>query len=321
MENRRNISYNQIIKRDWRNVLVITLIIVLLSLVYTLIQPFKYGATTSILVLQKSSFSIDAYSASKSEERVANKLAQVLYSSSFLDKVLAANVNIDRNYFPTDEQKKRDEWQKTIQADVPVGLSRLDITVYHPEPEQALYISRAITDVLIRDKRDYVGIEDIDLNILDTPLVSKYPVKPNVVVNVLFSLMFGIILGFVFVVVRYNPEKDKLFSMQKEPHLIEYKNIPEDESVEEDIEEFVEDEGSIPEIDDIEDEIEEYLDVPNVTDEFQAEDKLVKEINQSKPIESDLKTPDVSKQIKEDKANKFKDLPEFKDEDEIVKMK
>lgn len=119
MENIRPINYIEILKRDWRKTAVSVLAAVLLALLVTLLQPFLYRAAVSIFVVQKSSFSIDAYSASKSEERIANKLAQIVYSSSFLERVLDAGFRVDENYFPSDEYKRRQKWAKMIETEVP----------------------------------------------------------------------------------------------------------------------------------------------------------------------------------------------------------
>jgi len=213
MENIRPISYTQIIERDWRKGFVVVLIVVLFSLIATLIMPFKFGSSVSILVNQKSGFSIDAYSASKSEERVANKLAQVVYTSSFLDKVLQYDTEIDRNYFSSDERERRKDWKSTIDADVPVGLGQLNLTIYHTDPAQAYLISDAAAKVLIRDRSEFIGIGDVELKILEYPLVSKYPLKPNIFLNFGLSIVVGIILAFAYIVLTYNPERDKLFKI------------------------------------------------------------------------------------------------------------
>lgn len=213
MENVRPIHYGEIIKRDWRAVLAATLIIVVLAFVITIIQPFLYSSTVSVLVLQKSGFSIDAYSASKSEERIANKLAQVIYASSFLDKVMNSGFAVERSYFKTDEQKKRDQWSKMIETNVPAGLSKLQVTVYHKDPNQAVQIAQAVAFILTTEKREYIGIDDVDLRVLDTPLASKYPVKPNIILNIGLGVFLGIILGIIYVVITYNPNRDKLLNI------------------------------------------------------------------------------------------------------------
>lgn len=314
MENIKEISYWTMLKRDWRKAIVVVLIVLLLGLVITLVQPFKYGASVSVLVLQKSSFSIDAYSASKSEERIANKLANVVYSSSFMEKVMDSRYSIDEDYYPTDELKKRKKWMKSIETEVPTGLSKLRIVVYHPDQEQALQTSRAIAEILTQEKREYIGIEDIDLKVLDPPLASKYPLKPSVILNIVLSIIIGLISAFAYVIITYNPARDRLLNIQSEPEprLINYSNVPEDESVEEEIEDLKE----IPQIDDL-DELEEEAEQEELQDEA---------VNR---IEEDVSVPDLDQEIEsavepqgaDQTMNNYTDLPEFNDDDEIVSMK
>jgi capsular polysaccharide biosynthesis protein len=253
MENLRPINHLDILKRDWRKVLIITLVIVLLALIVSLVQPFLYQASVSVLVVQKSSFSIDAYSASKSEERIANKLAQVVHSSSFQKSVFKSGFDIDETYFPGDELKLRKQWSQTVEPEVVAGLSKLKISVFHPDPNQALQISQAVAYTLTAEKQTYIGIEDVDLKVIDTPLVSKYPVKPNIVINIFLGLVLGLLLGVAYVILFYRPERDRLMQMESmqnvTPHLVENSETADEDVVEEEV-------AAMPEIGDL-DEVEE----------------------------------------------------------------
>lgn len=335
MENVKPINHFEIIKRDWRKIVVVSLLIVLLSLILTLIQPFLYRANVSIFVVQKSSFSIDAYSASKSEERIANKLAQVVYSSSFLEEVLSAGFDIDKSYFPADEYKRRQKWNKIVEAGVPAGLSKLDIKIYHQDPAQALQLVSAVSFTLTEKKREFIGIEDIDLKVLDSPLVSKYPVKPDVILNLLVGILVGLIIGIAYVIVSYNPRRDKLFGMkevdEKAPHLVDYRNIPAEESVEQDLDQVKE----VIEIKDLEE-------VEDLAEAEEDPEKPVEEVEDAEQVE-DISLPNLVEQIvsedlpgenvdseKEEKLippaipsydkPKHRELPKFAAEDEFVGM-
>ena len=325
MENVRNISHAEIVKRDWRKILVVALFIVLLSMVFTLVRPFLYRGTVSIFVVQKSSFSIDAYSASKSEERIANKLAQVILSSSFLDKVVNAGFDVDKSYFPADERKKRDKWAKTVETSVPAGLSKLEINVYHSDPNQALQIANAIAYVLTVGKRDFIGIEDVDLKVLDSPLVSKYPVRPNVIFNLGLGIIVGLILGVAFVIASYDPRRDKLFGIHHkgEPHLIKTAKVDHVS-----VEKAMVRERDVPEIKELE-EVEELEQAEGLGDRFAgARDDVLPdveaELDEEAEEEEDAlvppRIPDYNND-KEKSVNKHKDIAEFEGEDEIVGMK
>jgi len=342
MENIRPIGHDEIIKRDWRKVAVVALSVVLLALFVTLIQPFLYRTSLSIYVVQKSGFSIDAYSATKSEERLANKLAQVVYSSTFFEKVVKSDFGIEADYFPTDELQKRKKWAKTIEASAPAGLSRLDINVYHSDPKQALALAKSIGYVLLTYKNEFIGIPDVDLRILDTPLVSKYPVRPNIILNVFGSAIIGLLFGVFYVLIFYRPERDKLLAIPGSPKLVQYKNVAEAKLAEADVEQRVENAPEIKEIEEIkqidleakmidkvkeiaESEKNEEFALPNRAPEvdyledekdlFAVSEQTVKndffpEIPDFNEVE---KTVDIEK-------NKAKDLASFEDEDKIVAM-
>jgi len=305
MDNVRSINYLEIVKRDWRKVLVVCLITILIALVITLVQPFLYRATVSIFVVQKSSFSIDAYSASKSEERIAGKLAQVVYSSAFFEKVKTAGFDVERAYWPTDELKSRKQWNKMIETSVPSALSKLEISVYHKDPNQALAISKAIAYVLVEQKQNFIGIGDV---------VSKYPVKPSVVLNLIVGLIAGFILGIAFVIASYDPDRDKLFGIHgkfsEPPHLIMNNEVPVDDSAEESItgtrpfDSSTSSEQVVTQGDITENDIPEIKDIEEVIDEASDEQSL---------------DVDINEQEDEEKINKV-ELPGFSDEGSIVGM-
>lgn len=299
MNNIHTPDYPKAIRREWRKLLAVTLIVLLLALVATLVQPFKYQSTVSILILQKSGFSIDAYSASKSEERIATKLSQVVFSSSFLDQVLNSGYAIDKSYFPADEKERRKEWSKTIATDVPSGMSKLDISVYHTDPNQAKLISQAVAAELAGRKGDYIGISDVDLRVIDAPLVSKFPVRPNIFLNIILGLASGFIIGIISIIIGYKPEDEKYFHSPKlsdiHPHVVDYDKIPETESVEKDIAKA----PVIPEIDDLE------------------------EVEDLEDAQDEISMPSVSNDFENNKEERFeikKDLPKFDDEDKIMGM-
>jgi len=331
MENVRPINHLKILTRDWRKILIVTLIVVFVSLVYSLVQPFLYRATVSILVLQKSSFSIDAYSASKSEERIANKLAQVVYSSSFLKSILSSGYYVNEEYFPSDEYQRRKKWSETVEAEVPAGLSKLNFSIYHTDPNQALQIAQAIAYTLTNDKREYIGIEDVDLKVLDTPLVSKYPVRPNILLNIVLGILLGLILGVAYVVLTYDSQKDKLFAIPRRtdlpPHLINTGKLSEGASVERAMEKM----KAVPEVKELEE-------VPELKKYEEASEKRYEEKIEAE--ETGLEVPDISDEISrrletpryESKAEETKEevvaappakkeYPEFKDEDQVIGMK
>jgi len=218
MESIIKTSYSKLFKRRWVTVLVVTLIFILLSLVITLAQPFRYESEVKLLVIQRSAVNIDAYSASKSAERIGNNLAQIVYSSSFYNKVINSGFEIDKSYFPTQEEKKRKTWQQMIDSGVPSGTTILNIAVYHQNRDQATVIAQAISYILSKDLQEYIGITDVDLKVVDAPLTSKFPVKPNLPLNTFMGLLIGFFVSLAYLIISYSEdhEADEMFSKQTE---------------------------------------------------------------------------------------------------------
>jgi capsular polysaccharide biosynthesis protein len=201
------VQYSKIIKRRWGFVTVVTLVVVLISLIFSLIQPFEYQSEVKILVIQKSAVSIDAYSASKSAERIGRNLGQIIYSSSFFSQILNAGFGIDQSYFPDDEDKRRKQWQKMIATEVPANTTILQIKVFHTDRDQATQIAKAIAYVLDQKAEEYVGIPDIDLKIVDAPLTSNLPVKPNFILNTALGLVLGFFIAIAALLISYSEDE------------------------------------------------------------------------------------------------------------------
>lgn len=236
MENTDQITYREMLSRDWRKAVIVGLSVLLVTLIFTLVQPFLFSATASVLVIQKAG--PEAYTTYRSAALYAGQLGAVLDSSEFFDKVMSAGFDIDKSYFPTDEAKKREKWGKTVSYEVPSGSSELRITVYHTEPNQAMQISEAVLLTLISDKKEYLESEDVELKMLNTPLVSKYPVKPNVALNLVLGVVLGFLIGIGATIATYRPVLINAASVPEAPKAPE----ADMEDTDENEEEFMEDE-------------------------------------------------------------------------------
>jgi len=195
-------NYFRTILKNKKTIFATTFIVLVLGIILSLIQPFEYSANVKFLVIQKSTVAYDAYSAAKSAEKIGKNLAQVIYSNSFFNKVLNAGFGIDEKYFADEENKKRKQWQQMIDADVVGETSVLTMTVYHKDKDQALKIAQAVTYVLSTQSAEYVGIGDIDLKMIESPLASRYVERPNFILNALVSIIVGLFVGIGYVVVK-----------------------------------------------------------------------------------------------------------------------
>lgn len=202
------VNYIHAVKRRWGFVIVIMLTVVLLSLVFTLIQPFKYESTVKIIINQKNILGLDPYTASKASERYARNISQLLYVSEFIAQVINSNSQIDRSFFPVNEDNRRAEWMKMVNAKVLPESSILQISVYHANRAQAEILAQAIATMFVKMVPEYFENETINLKIVDKPLTSEYPVKPNILINLIFGLVAGFFLGIAILLVTYSEIKE-----------------------------------------------------------------------------------------------------------------
>ncbi|MBI5071388.1 hypothetical protein HZB93_00620 [Candidatus Falkowbacteria bacterium] len=196
-------SYVKILKNEWRTIFFITGGALALALILSLIQPFQYSAKTRMLVIP-SGGGLDAYSALKSAEAIGENIAQVIYTTSFFDKVIQDNSSI-QNIWSTDETKKRKQWEKMIKAEVLYGTGMIDITVYHKDKAQATMLASTIANVLSKEGRNYFGMPGLQIIMVSSPLLSKYPVKPNILLNIFMGLLLGLLGGITFAILTFHP--------------------------------------------------------------------------------------------------------------------
>lgn len=197
------ISYLKLLKTEWRTIFLITGGAVALSLILSLVQPFQYSAKTRLLVIPATG-GMDAYSALKSAEAIGENISQIIYTTSFFDKVILEEKNI-QNIWSPDENKKRKQWQKMIKTEVIYGTGMVDITVYHKDKEQAALIASTIANVLAKEGRNYFGMPGLQITMVSSPLLSRYPVKPNLLLNIFMGLLLGLLGGIAFTIITYHP--------------------------------------------------------------------------------------------------------------------
>lgn len=172
----------------------------LLGFIYTVVQPLKFGATSQLLILQNSSAQVDSYAMSRSNEYLSTTLASVITTNSFYNEVMNAGFNIDQNYFGTDARGRKKTWENAIEAKALADSGVLEVSVYHTDRYQLDQLAQAVNQVL-RTKHGlyHGGGSSVYVRVINDPIASTWPVKPNVVVNLIGGLFVGILLGLIYV--------------------------------------------------------------------------------------------------------------------------
>ncbi len=201
---------------SWKSVLRFAGLGLLLALALSLTEPLKYSSRVRLLILQDVGTAVDAYTASRSEERIAENLSTVVYTTTFFDRVLNAGFSVDPNSFPLQDNKRRQAWSKTVDATVSRGSGLLTITAYHQDVKQAEQIAQAIAFVLTQYAGDYTSGGNVQVRLVDAPLNSRWWVKPNLLANGLSGLFLGGLAGagYVLFLAEHQRRKHQLMHEQ-----------------------------------------------------------------------------------------------------------
>lgn len=195
-------SYTRTLLNGWQSILMFGLLGLVLALIVSFLQPLRYSSTARLLILQDIGSSVDAYTASRAEERIADNLSTIIYTSTFFDQVMSSGFGIDTSQFPDDDLKTRKLWGKTVKATVARGSGLLSITVYNQDVAAAEQIVRAIAYVLTNRVDEYTSGGSVSVQLVDEPLNSRWPVKPDVLANTLSGLILGGFIGIGYVLIQ-----------------------------------------------------------------------------------------------------------------------
>lgn len=195
-----------LLKKHQISILATMLVAILVGIGVSLFQPMEYRSGFSILVIEKQP-SLDGYAAAKAAERLTTSLGEVLGTATFIeqvhDQVKDTALANDETIFPSDEQKRREEWKRDVTAQVLPSVGMLKIAVYHHDRTAANDLATAVAKVLVDQGPTYLGGQNIVLNVVDAPLTSKRPVRPNYLVNALAAMAVGFGVAFGFHALRF----------------------------------------------------------------------------------------------------------------------
>ncbi len=190
-----------LIKTKYKTIIYIALIFLSIALGSAFTQTLKYRAQTKILVVQEFALETDVYTASKMNEYLGGLLAKVVYSESFFDQAINnTEFQIDKTYFSGSKKKQMKKWEKTINARAIYDTGMITLQIYHPQKEQALQIARAAIYTLKTKNNFYHSVDNVDIRIIDSPSLSRLPVKPNILLYGIAGIVFGFLFGLLYLV-------------------------------------------------------------------------------------------------------------------------
>lgn len=204
------------IKKYWLLPLFIIAMSVLLSFGASISMTPQYKSSVRLLVIQRQTASLDAFSASRSAETVATLLSRIVYSTSFYDRLGDAGYEL-KNDFSSDPAKRKKEWEKAIVANASTNGS-LEIDVYHPDREGAEAYALAIAHVLVNNGKDYHGGgSSVEIKMVDRPFTTSKPATPHIFQNTILGFFGGMVISISLLLMLYfYNEKNKTASQPAE---------------------------------------------------------------------------------------------------------
>ena len=187
----------RIFVKSWRFIAISSVLGLVLAIGFSLIQPLRYSSTVRLLITQTNVTGMDPYTAVKSTERIAQNLAEVIYTSSFYNAVMAGGT-IDAAYFPQDEIAKRDKWKQAVATAVVPGTGVMSVTAYHPSRDQAQAIAVRVAQEISSQAPNFFGYS-VRVQIIDDPLPSRFFAKPDFKTNAIFGAIAGFLIATAWV--------------------------------------------------------------------------------------------------------------------------
>jgi len=219
-------EFVSLIKAKRQTITSIIVIFMCLSAVITFVQPLKFGSVSQLIIIQKTGTEADAYNQIKSAEHLSNVLSSVVVSQSFYQRVMDAGYDIDAAYFSGNTNDQNKKWKKTVEAKALNDSGIIEISVYHADKNQLEKISQAVIYVLKTEHANYHGYgNNIELKVINEPVISRFPVKPNILLNFFLALIAGIVFALGYIYYLPGADYDVKIWPKKRTKSIVYSNV------------------------------------------------------------------------------------------------
>lgn len=191
------------VMRQWKLLITVGIVVAVVSVGVSFLFPQEYRADAQVLIISKTRTGVDPYTTVKSAERVGENIAAVMETSDFYEKVRAQeSYRVDwQRFTELDERKRRKLWKKTINPSVSYGTGVLNVSTYAPNKDGARQLAAASVRALVEQGWEYVG-GDVTIKIINNPVVTKWPARPDFVVNAIAGFIAGILLMGVALAAR-----------------------------------------------------------------------------------------------------------------------
>ena len=162
--------------------------------------PIQYSAVSQVLIISRDRAGVDPYTQAKSAERIGENLSEVIKTTDFYDKVMESNaVPFDKDIWKNlGDRQQRKKWQRDVKPETVYGTSLLKVTTYAATPDEVKNLCNAVVQTITSRGWEYIG-GDVVLKQVDNPLVSLFPARPNLAINLLSGFVVGVLLSALWI--------------------------------------------------------------------------------------------------------------------------
>jgi len=199
-----------LLKKHIKLILLWGFVFAVLSGGVSLFMPMQYSANSQVLIISKNQTGIDPYTQAKSAETIGANLIQIMKTTDFYDKVMQSpTASFDKSQWQNlSDRDQRKKWSKDLSASMIYGTGLMDVVAYSNTQDDAVNLANAITQTIASQGYEYVG-GDVSIKTVDNPLVSRWPARPNFLLNTGIGFAVGVLIAGLWVS-RY---KKHLFSI------------------------------------------------------------------------------------------------------------
>lgn len=203
------------------SIILVTLIGVVASIGFTLLQTPQYRSSLTLLVLEQQN-NLDGYTAAKAAERLSASLGQLMYTTTFTDQVYqriqSSELLAGDPLFTATDIKRQKLWKRSIETRIQPDVGMLQISVFHANRAAATIMANALATVLVEQGANYLGGgQDVQLKVVNYPLTTERPARPDVVLNVLAGLLLGLGASMGYIALAAMRIAEPMQAYQPEP--------------------------------------------------------------------------------------------------------
>lgn len=210
-------DFMEIVSKRKKVIWIALLLFLAVATIVTFKEPLKYSAVSRLQIIENNGTNnpIDPYVAAKNNAYITDLLARVTTSGAFYQEVTKSGFDYDQSYFTGNSTEQLVKWKGTAEVQSTGDSGILNITIYHANKAQAVLLNKAVSTTLKEKNGQFHSSgSKIELRILDEPIVSRFPVKPNVLLNYGLAVVLGISFGLFYIYVFSYPI-DKYVSKAK----------------------------------------------------------------------------------------------------------